>query len=128
MLIDDACVFFPFLTNPREVTPVLGAPLTAPSTPTAVDWYPTEVLFIAFRFSNEYLYLFRSVNVYDGFVGKKTNGRKNIFRFHHSRALSDLRPTLWFHRSFQELSQVKELGMITHLHMSTSIRCLLRIQ
>lgn len=29
---------------PREVTPVLGAPLTAPSTPTAVDRYPTEVL------------------------------------------------------------------------------------
>lgn len=29
---------------PREVTPVLGAPLTTPSTPTAVDRYPTEVL------------------------------------------------------------------------------------
>ena len=29
---------------PREVTPVLGAPLTATSTPTAVDRYPTEVL------------------------------------------------------------------------------------
>ena len=45
------CVGMPIKTSagisaraPRVVTPVLGAPLTAPSTPTAVDRYPTEVL------------------------------------------------------------------------------------
>lgn len=52
-VLTKSCVGYPKFTEktsvisarvPRVVASVLGAPLTAPSTPTAVDGYPTEIL------------------------------------------------------------------------------------